>query len=97
VVAAILAEPDSQGATALRTLGATSESFAAARAGVAIDGTSDAAEPKPVEIRVGDVTVKVQDSVLFPAVKDLTSDQILEALRRGLTTGEPPSDSREQL
>jgi hypothetical protein len=55
---------------------------------VAIDATSDAAEPKPVEIRVGDVTVRVDDPALFLAAKHLTSDQILDALKRGLS-GEP--------
>ncbi len=94
VVAGILADPDSQAAKALTALGTTAESFAAALADVAIDGTSDAAaEPKPVEIRVGDVTVRVQDADLFLAVKDLTSDQILDALKRGLGTGQPPTGS----
>jgi ATP-dependent Clp protease ATP-binding subunit ClpA len=85
VVAGVLADPDSQAARALAGLGVTPGSFAAALADVAIGATSDAAEPKPVEIRVGDVTVKVDDPDLFLAVKDLTSDQILEALKRGVT------------
>ncbi len=93
VVAGILADPDSQAARALTALGATAESFAAALASVAIDSTSDAAEPKPVEIRVGDVTVRVQDADLLLSVKDLTSDQILDALKRGLATGQPPTGS----
>jgi ATP-dependent Clp protease ATP-binding subunit ClpA len=92
MVAAILADPDSQATRALAALGATAERFGAALAGVAIDRTSDAAAaPKPIEIRVGDMTVKVQDAELFLAVKDLTSDQILDALKRGLT--EPPTGS----
>jgi len=92
VVTGILADPDSLAARALTTLGATGESFAAALADVAIDTTTDAAEPKPVEIKVGDMAVKVDDPDLSLAVKDLTSDQILDALKRGLT-GEPRTGS----
>jgi ATP-dependent Clp protease ATP-binding subunit ClpA len=99
VVAGILADPDSQAARALAALGASAEPFEAALAQVAIDGTTDAApQPSPVEIKVGDLTVRVQDPDLFLAAKDLTSDQILDALKRGLAglaTSEPPSESQE--
>jgi ATP-dependent Clp protease ATP-binding subunit ClpC len=94
VLAAMVADENSQAAKALAVLGVTAESLEGALAGVPAEGTSDAeAEPKPIEIRVGDVTVKVQDPDLFSALKDLTSDQILDALRRAVGPAEPPTAS----
>ncbi len=94
VVAAILADDNSQAAKALAALGVTADSYRAALEGVPVEGTSDAdSDAKPIEIRVGDVTVKVQDPDLFSALKDLTSDQILDALKRAVGPGEPPTAS----
>jgi ATP-dependent Clp protease ATP-binding subunit ClpA len=94
VVAAIVADEKSQAAKALAALGVTAGSLEGALAGVPVDSTSDAeGEPKPIEIRVGDVTVKIQDPDLFSALKDLSSDQILDALRRAVGPAEPPTAS----
>jgi ATP-dependent Clp protease ATP-binding subunit ClpC len=94
VVSAMLADKNSHAAMALAALGVTPDSLDATLAQIPLAGTTDAtSEAKSIEIRVGDLTVKVQDPDLFSALKDLTSDQILDALKRAVGPTEPPTAS----
>jgi ATP-dependent Clp protease ATP-binding subunit ClpC len=89
VVTAILADENSQATRALTALGATAPSFRAALAKVPVEGTSDASgAAPPIEIRMGERTVRVHDGDLFSALKDLKSEEIRDALKRGLRPDE---------
>lgn len=75
VVAAVLADPRSQGAKALASLGVTAETFAEALARVPIDATSDG-RTRSMEIKVGDTTTTIEDPELIDALGGMSEDQL---------------------
>ena len=87
LLTALVADGQSQGSRALASLGVTPESMSDALAEVATDGTSDAVPGPVLEIRVGEVTTTIQDLDLAAAMKGLTPEEILAALKRAFSTG----------
>jgi hypothetical protein len=84
LLTAVLADADSQASRALGALGVTQEALVAALSEVDVAGTTDAVPGPVVEIRVGDVTTTIQDQDMAAVLRDLTSDEVIAALRRAL-------------
>ena len=75
LVTAVLADPRSQGAQALASLGVTEEAFAAALAQMPVDDTSDG-RPRSLEIKIGDTTTTIDDPDLIEALRGMPADQL---------------------
>jgi ATP-dependent Clp protease ATP-binding subunit ClpC len=91
VLAAVVADPDSQAAQALTTLGVTAEALQSALARVAVTDTSDAPpSPQSVEITVGETTTVISDQVVAAALQELSADQLRDAIKKAI--GLDPGD-----
>lgn len=75
LVTAVLADPRSQGAKALASLGVTEAGFAAALAQVPLDDTSDG-RARAMEIKIGDTTTTIEDPDLIDALGSMPADQL---------------------
>jgi ATP-dependent Clp protease ATP-binding subunit ClpA len=82
LLTAVLEDPDSQASRALAALGVSQEALAAALAEAAVSGTSDAVPV--VEIKVGDVTTTIEDPRVAAILGNLTTDQVIAALKRAV-------------
>jgi ATP-dependent Clp protease ATP-binding subunit ClpA len=75
LVSAVLADPRSQGAKALASLGVSVETFGAALAQVPVDATSDG-RFRTMEIKLGDRTTTIDDPDLIEALASMPADQL---------------------
>jgi ATP-dependent Clp protease ATP-binding subunit ClpA len=88
VVAALMEDPESQAAQALRALGITPESLQAALAGVPVTATSDAPPPaQSVAITVGETTTVISDAGVAAALQQLSADELRAAIQKALGLG----------
>jgi ATP-dependent Clp protease ATP-binding subunit ClpA len=92
LVSAVLADPRSQGAMALASLGVTEDGFAEALAQVPLDGSSDG-RPTSIEIKIGDKTTTIEDPDLIEALSDMPPDRLrttLNLLKQAIKKGGGP-------
>ena len=96
VLAAIVADPDSQGAKVLEHLGVSEGTLAAAMGQVPVQGTSDATgSPRWFEIRVGGRSATVDDEELAAVLAEFSPEQIRQLLRRGMSSPLPPETTAD--
>jgi ATP-dependent Clp protease ATP-binding subunit ClpA len=79
LLSAVLADPGSQAAKALASLGVTEEGFGSALAQVPLDGTSDG-RPRSMEIKIGDKTTTIDDPDLIEALREMPPDRLRTTL-----------------
>ena len=91
LLAAIAADPESQGAKVLERVGVSEGRLAAALREVPVQGTSDATGvPRWFEIRVGGHSARVEDEVLAAVLAAFNPEQIRQLLHRGMAGQDPP-------
>lgn len=86
VLAGVMAEPDTQAARALSSLGLTGESVTGALATVPIAETSDATPPlASISVTIGGTTTVISDAELATIIRDMPADELREALKKAIS------------
>jgi len=91
LLAAMVADTESQAAKALLALGASADAVSNALAQVPLAGTSDAAEPvHSVAIRVGETTTVISDPDVVAALRELNAAELRDIIKKAV--GPPGPD-----
>ncbi len=90
LLAALMADPDSQAARALTALGTTGAGVEAALSNVPVADTSDAGPaPQSVAITIGETTSLIADPALATALQQLTTEQLRDAIKKAIGLTDP--------
>ena len=83
LLAAMVADTDSQAGRALATLGVSAEAVGAALAQVPIAGTSDETPPaRSIAVTIGGTTALISDPEVAATLQGLNANQLAELIRK---------------
>ncbi|HTW06554.1 MAG TPA: Clp protease N-terminal domain-containing protein [Acidimicrobiales bacterium] len=90
LLAAMVADTDSQAARALAALGVTAEALGAALVQVPLSSTSDASPPaQSISITIGGTTTVISDPDVVAALQLLDADEIREVIKKAIGRASP--------
>lgn len=90
LIAAMVAETDSQASKALALIGISAEALNSALAQVPVAGTSDAVPPaQRIEITIAGTTTVIDDPDVAAALQQLNADQVREAIKKAIGPASP--------
>jgi ATP-dependent Clp protease ATP-binding subunit ClpA len=84
LLAAMIADTDSQAAKALATLGVSAEAVTAALMQVPVAETSDAPSAQSITVTVGETTTLISDPDVAAALRQLNAHQLREVIKKAI-------------